>query len=219
MTRIRGVPSASGGPPEMSARPGHGATAVTGQAPGTAGPGHLGRIGAWCYDHRRIVLLGWIAAVIAIIAVASAAGSRFEDDFGGVGQSQQAQNILAQRFPAQAGDDAQVVFRSAAPIRTPAVTARIDRRSSNDRERTIARSSRAMTSIGSAVETNQGQRRLEFRPAGPPRMRRRHALTYRMQRLRCWSLADCGSAPAPTAERIFDSRGSAGRTRGGTRSR
>jgi len=127
MTRIRGVPSASGGPPEMSARPGHGATAVTGQAPGTAGPGHLGRIGAWCYDHRRIVLLGWIAGVIAIIAVASAAGSRFEDDFGGVGQSQQAQNILAQRFPAQAGDDAQVVFRSAAPIRTPAVTARIDR--------------------------------------------------------------------------------------------
>jgi RND superfamily putative drug exporter len=127
MTRIHGVPSAGGGPLEMSARPEHGATAVTGQAPRTAGPGRLGRIGAWCYDHRRIVLLGWIAGVIAIIAVAATAGSRFENDFSGVGQSQQAQNILAQRFPAQAGDDAQVVFHSAAPIRAPAVTARIDR--------------------------------------------------------------------------------------------
>jgi RND superfamily putative drug exporter len=73
------------------------------------------------------VLLGWIAAVIAIIAVASAAGSRFENDFGGVGQSQQAQNILVQRFPAQRGDDAQVVFHSAASIRAPAITARIQR--------------------------------------------------------------------------------------------
>jgi RND superfamily putative drug exporter len=63
-------------------------------------PGRLGRIGAWCYDHRRTVLLGWIIGVIAIIAVASAVGSRFLNDFGGVGQSQQTQDILAQRFPA-----------------------------------------------------------------------------------------------------------------------
>jgi RND superfamily putative drug exporter len=73
------------------------------------------------------VLLGWIAAVVVTIAVASAAGSRFENNFGGVGQSQQAQNILARRFPAQSGDDAQVVFHSAAPIRAPAITARVQR--------------------------------------------------------------------------------------------
>jgi hypothetical protein len=53
------------------------------------------------------VLLGWIIAVIAIIAVASAAGSRFRDDFGGVGQPGQASSILAQRFPA-AGDGGDV---------------------------------------------------------------------------------------------------------------
>jgi RND superfamily putative drug exporter len=85
----------------------------------------LGRIGAWCYDHRWRVLLGWILAVIAIIAVAATAGSRFENDFGGVGQSQQAQDLLAQRFPAQAGDQAQVVFRSSEEIRAPGVAARI----------------------------------------------------------------------------------------------
>ena len=86
----------------------------------------LGRAGAWCYDHRRAVLLGWTAGVIAIIAVASTIGARFENDFGGVGQSQQARTILAQRFPAQAGDDAQVVFRSSRAIGSPAVMARVE---------------------------------------------------------------------------------------------
>jgi putative drug exporter of the RND superfamily len=85
----------------------------------------LGRIGVWCHDHRWRVLFGWILAAIAIIAVAATAGSRFENDFGGVGQSQQAQDLLAQRFPAQAGDQAQVVFRSSAAIRAPGVAARI----------------------------------------------------------------------------------------------
>jgi RND superfamily putative drug exporter len=85
----------------------------------------LGRIGAWCYDHRRPVLAGWILAVIAIAAVAGVAGSRFENDFGGVGQSQQVQDLLAHRFPAQAGDQAQVVFRSSGPIRAPGVAARV----------------------------------------------------------------------------------------------
>ena len=84
MARIKGVPA---GQATRAASP---------------APGRLGRIGAWCYDHRRRVLLGWIIGVIAIIAVASAAGSRFRDDFGGVGQSGQVSSILAQRFPAQA---------------------------------------------------------------------------------------------------------------------
>lgn len=77
MTRIRGGP-------------GRQATRATSSA-----PGRLGRIGTWCYDHRRSVLLGWIIGVIVITAVASAAGSRFQDDIGGVGQSGQANSILA----------------------------------------------------------------------------------------------------------------------------
>jgi RND superfamily putative drug exporter len=86
----------------------------------------LGRTGAWCYDHRRAVLLGWTVGVIVVIAVASTIGPRFENDFGGVGQSQQAQTILAQRFPAQAGDDAQIVFHSSGAIDAPNVIARVD---------------------------------------------------------------------------------------------
>src|SRR5579871_4946904 len=89
-------------------------------------PNVLGRIGGKCYDHRRAVLVGWIVGVIAIIAVASTIGSRFENNFGGVGQSQQAQTLLDQRFPTQAGDNAQVVFRSVPTIDAPDVTRRVD---------------------------------------------------------------------------------------------
>ena len=92
----------------------------------------LGRIGGKCYDHRRAVLLGWIVGVIAIIAVASTIGSRFENNFGGVGQSQQAQTLLAQRFPTQAGDNAQVVFRSSGAIDAPEVISRVDQRARRD---------------------------------------------------------------------------------------
>src|SRR5580700_2854832 len=88
--------------------------------------GGLGRLGALCYDHRTAVLTGWIAAVIVFIAATSAIGSGFKNDFGGVGQSQQVADILAQRFPDQAGDSAQVVFHSAAPMASPGTSARAD---------------------------------------------------------------------------------------------
>ena len=38
------------------------------------GLGGLGRLAAWCYDHRRRVLLGWLLAVVAIIGLAQWAG-------------------------------------------------------------------------------------------------------------------------------------------------
>jgi RND superfamily putative drug exporter len=96
------------------------------QAAAQGPPNVLGRIGGKCYDHRRAVLLGWIVGVIAIIALASTVGSRFENNFGGVGQSQQAQTLLAERFPAQAGDNAQVVFHSSGAIEAPEVVSRVD---------------------------------------------------------------------------------------------
>jgi putative drug exporter of the RND superfamily len=114
-------------------------------------PSWLGRIGAWCYDHRRAVLLGWIVGVIAVIAVASAIGSRFENDYGGVGQSQQVQDILAQRFPAQAGDDAQVVFRSSGPLDSPNVIARVDHALAS------LRPLPSVTSVSPLVEAKDGR--------------------------------------------------------------
>ena len=30
----------------------------------------LGRLAAWCYDHRRRVLLGWVLAVVTVVGLA-----------------------------------------------------------------------------------------------------------------------------------------------------
>src|SRR6516225_3571157 len=86
----------------------------------------LGRLAAWCYDHRRRVLLGWLLVVVAIIGLAQWAGSRLDNNFALAGSpSQQAQNLLAARFPAQKGDSADVVLRSPSPLGSPAYAAAI----------------------------------------------------------------------------------------------
>jgi putative drug exporter of the RND superfamily len=86
----------------------------------------LGRLAAWCYDHRRRVLAGWVLAVVAVIGLAQWAGSRLDNNFALAGSpSQQAQNLLASRFPSQKGDSADVVLRSSSRLDSPADAAAI----------------------------------------------------------------------------------------------
>jgi RND superfamily putative drug exporter len=88
----------------------------------------LGRLAAWCYDHRRRVLLGWLLALVAIIGLTQWAGSRLDNNFAlASSPSRQAQNLLASRFPSQKGDSADVVLRSSSPLDSPANAATIDR--------------------------------------------------------------------------------------------
>jgi putative drug exporter of the RND superfamily len=105
--------------------------AVERQADQALEPEALGALGRWaarCYDRRRAVLLVWILVIIGVTALSQVIGTRFEDDFSaGNTPSQQAADILSSRFPAQAGDTADVVFHSAAPIDAPGNKAAIDR--------------------------------------------------------------------------------------------
>ncbi|WP_328404757.1 MMPL family transporter [Nocardia sp. NBC_00403] len=87
--------------------------------PGGPGPLHMnrpGRIGAWCCDHRRMVLAAWIIGLLAAFGAAGSLGPHFKDNFGGVGQAQQVQDILHGQFPSRSGDSARVVFHSTGPI-------------------------------------------------------------------------------------------------------
>ena len=101
---------------------------------GSAGPAAehsaLGRLAGWCYDHRRRVLILWIAAIIAITVVAQSMGSRFQDSFGaGNSASQQVQNLLHARFPQTAGTSADVVMATTGSIESPdnrSTTGRLD---------------------------------------------------------------------------------------------
>src|SRR5262245_11386165 len=86
----------------------------------------LGRLAAWCYDHRRQVLAGWLLIIVAVLGLAQWTGSRLDNNFALAGSpSQQAQNLLASRFPAQRGDSADVVLHSRAPLTSPANRAAI----------------------------------------------------------------------------------------------
>jgi RND superfamily putative drug exporter len=76
-------------------------------------PPILARIASWSFIHRRRAIAAWLLLLIAVTGISRAAGSAFRDDFsGGNPQSQQAQNLLARTFPADAGDRAQIVFQA-----------------------------------------------------------------------------------------------------------
>src|SRR4051812_47566428 len=71
------------------------------------------KIARWTMAHRRVVLLAWVGVVIGISVVASSVGTKAASDFTlpGTG-SQRAVDLLKGRFPAQAGDAEQIVFRA-----------------------------------------------------------------------------------------------------------
>ena len=86
----------------------------------------LGRLGAWSMRHRWLVVTGWIVMLVAATAAGRLAGSQFKTDLtGGNTQSQRAASFLREQFPAQAGDTAQVVFATRAPVTSGAVRQRI----------------------------------------------------------------------------------------------
>src|ERR671911_1844866 len=70
----------------------------------------LGRLaGAAAHHWKRSLLL--VAVALVALAGLAAAGSGFTDDFNTPGtESQAAYDLLSERFPAQAGDTATVVF-------------------------------------------------------------------------------------------------------------
>jgi RND superfamily putative drug exporter len=73
----------------------------------------LARIARWSFIHRRQAIAAWLLALVALTGLGRAVGSSFLDDFsGGNSQAEQAHELLARTFPADAGDQAQVVFHA-----------------------------------------------------------------------------------------------------------
>ncbi len=81
----------------------------------------------WCIAHRRIVIVGWVVALIAANGIGQAAGSDYNSNFKGprTAGSQQALDLLTKYFPTHKGDSASIVFESSAPIASTAVHAQI----------------------------------------------------------------------------------------------
>ncbi len=89
--------------------------------------GILARAATWTMRHRRITLVAWIVALVGVSIAANAIGTRQATNFTLPGtESQRAVDLLQSKFPAQAGDQDEIVFRAPnGPIDTPAQRARI----------------------------------------------------------------------------------------------
>jgi putative drug exporter of the RND superfamily len=76
---------------------------------------HLYRLGGWAFRHRRAVLAGWLAILAGVIACATMFGGRTSDKFVVPGtESQQAQDLLEEKFPEASGATARVVYAAPA---------------------------------------------------------------------------------------------------------
>jgi len=80
------------------------------------------RLGRWCYAHRWRVLVLWIVALVAFIALSNVAGGEYKADFNLPGtESQEVFDLLEERFPQGAGDQAVLVFKATDGVADPLV--------------------------------------------------------------------------------------------------
>src|ERR1700761_3819270 len=66
--------------------------------------GLAGRAGRWSAGHRKTAIWGWIAFVVAAIALGSALGTKTLDNGGGDGESARAESTLEGAFPQSAAE-------------------------------------------------------------------------------------------------------------------
>jgi len=80
------------------------------------------RFASWTTSHRKTVIIGWIVALIGFGVIASSVGSDFTEEFSlPSSDSKDALDLLENRFPAQAGDTVQIVYKAESGVESPAV--------------------------------------------------------------------------------------------------
>jgi RND superfamily putative drug exporter len=86
----------------------------------------LERLARFCYRRRRLVVLGWVAALVIVSFLSKTAGGKDTTKFTLPGtESQQAVDLLKARFPARSGDTADIVFAAPGAGGVDAVRSRI----------------------------------------------------------------------------------------------
>jgi RND superfamily putative drug exporter len=81
----------------------------------------------WCTGHRKTVIIGWIVALIGAGFLAGAVGSDFSEEFKlPASDSQEAFDLLENKFPAQSGDTAQIVYKADGGVESPAVKKKME---------------------------------------------------------------------------------------------
>ena len=91
--------------------------------------GALGRLAGAAHRHRVVVVVLWLAAVVAAVGLFATVSGDFRADYTARGSdSRAARDLLAERFPAMSGEQVDVVVRSGSgPVSGAAVRAEVER--------------------------------------------------------------------------------------------
>ena len=90
--------------------------------------GRLGRLGAFVHRRRRRVVLAWVVALAAIIALTPLVRGSFNADFDtGGSESARAATLLQEHFKGRTGDTITVVWKAGAGAQSPKVRDRVQR--------------------------------------------------------------------------------------------
>jgi len=85
------------------------------------------RFATWCTGHRKTVILSWIVALIGIGMIAGSVGSDFTEEFKlPSSDSQEAFDLLEERFPQQSGVTAEIVYKAPAGADSAAVRKKME---------------------------------------------------------------------------------------------
>jgi RND superfamily putative drug exporter len=83
------------------------------------------RMGRWSAQNRKKAIFGWLAFVIASLAIGSAVGMQKPESDSRIGDSGRAQKIIDDGFPAKTQEDVLVQGRAARSARSPEVRAAV----------------------------------------------------------------------------------------------
>src|SRR6266508_4013360 len=94
----------------------------------TSGTGRLARLADLAFRRRGRMLLAWVVALAAVVALVPRVAGEFDADFSTPGsESKRAADLVAARFPGSSGEAINVVWEAPAGARHPAVEARVER--------------------------------------------------------------------------------------------
>ncbi len=98
-------------------------------APPPASTSALGRLGGWCFDHRRATVGLWAAVLVVVVAAAGAVGPAFAGGSAAPGSDSDAGfAVLEEHFPelGTGGQSGTIVFRADQGVEDPAVVAAME---------------------------------------------------------------------------------------------
>ena len=95
---------------------------MTDRSDPSAPPGRLARLARFAYRRRRLTVASWVAALVAVIALAPLLAGDFSQDYAVPGSdSREARDLIAERFDGVSSESVDVVWEADAGARSAAV--------------------------------------------------------------------------------------------------